>query len=211
MTTDPAFWDRLAESYYEKPVEDQAAWKRKQAITLDLLEPDHEVLDIGCGTGSLALILAPHARQVHALDISPEMLRIGRSRAEEGGVENVTFHQGALSDLAGIENGSLDMVCAYSILHLVEDPAAHLARIHELLTPGGWLVTSTICLGGRLPYAIVLPVMRWIGKAPYVNRIREADFLDMVRGAGFIDLKTPDVGAKNTICFAVARKPPELV
>ncbi len=39
------------------------------------------MLDVGCGTGSLALILAPFASHVHGLDVSGEMIRIARAKA----------------------------------------------------------------------------------------------------------------------------------
>ena len=68
---DARFWDSIAEKYAAQPVEDQAAFDRKIAITKEHMEPTDVVLDIGCGTGSLALILAPHAAHVHGLDLSP--------------------------------------------------------------------------------------------------------------------------------------------
>lgn len=208
MFADPAFWDGIAEDYAAKPVDDPDAFERKIAITTALLEPDSTVLDIGCGTGSLALRLAPHAGQVHALDISGEMVRIGRAKAEAQGVENVTFHQAALHDWSALPDGSVDVLCAYSILHLVEDRGAALAQVYRLLRPGGHLVSSTVVLAeGWVPYRPILTVMRWLGKAPSVHVMRRATLLVEVRRAGFEAIEQPDVGAKPEITFLVARKP----
>ena len=96
MSTDAKFWDAIAEKYAAKPVDDLSAFQRKQAITREHLHPGCTVLEIGCGTGSLALELSPFAGQIHALDVSAEMLRIADQKKQARGVTNVTFRQGTL-------------------------------------------------------------------------------------------------------------------
>ncbi|MCB9671637.1 MAG: class I SAM-dependent methyltransferase [Alphaproteobacteria bacterium] len=207
--TDPSFWDTRAEAYAAKPVEDPAAFERKQAVTREHLAPDHVVLDVGCGTGSLALLLAPHAREVHGLDVSGEMVRIARSKAEAAGVGNVTFHQGLFDgSFEALVPGSLDMVCAYSLLHLVPDRADALARAFALLKPGGTFVSSTVCLGSSwVPYRPLLTVMRWAGQAPYVAILTTETLVEELAAAGFEDVRVVDVGAKPIVGFIVARRP----
>lgn len=206
MTADPTFWNRIADEYARKPVEDPEAFERKIAVMKNLMKPTDTVLDVGCGTGSLALRLAPSAAQVHGLDVSPEMVRIARGKAE--GVANVTFHTGAFDDtFTTFADGSLDGLCACSILHLVEDRNAALARMYRLLKPGGFLVTSTACLGESwVPYTPILGLMRWLGKAPRVWVFSKQTLADEIRSAGFVDLETPDVGARPELGFIVARR-----
>ncbi|MCB9761625.1 MAG: class I SAM-dependent methyltransferase [Alphaproteobacteria bacterium] len=210
MSADPAFWNNIAESYAAKPVDDPAAFDRKIAIMKSHMRPDHVVLDVGCGTGSLALRLADTGAQLHGLDISPEMIRIARGKAEAQGVDNVTFHVGPFDDSFTVfPDESLDGVCACSILHLVEDRDDALARIHRLLKPGGFFISSNVCLGGSwVPYGPVLAVMRWLGKAPMVKRVSRETAVAEAEAAGFVDVALPDVGAKETVVFMVAWKPP---
>lgn len=205
--TDAAFWDNLAEEYAAKPVDLPSAFERKIEITQSLMLPSDVVLDIGCGTGSLALRLAPSGAQVHGLDLSSEMVRIAREKAED--VTNVTFHNGAFdASFDAIPDGSLDGVCAYSFLHLIEDRSAALQHIHRLLKPGGFFVSSTVCLGESwVPYTPILTVMRWIGKAPLVKVVSKGALEEELTSAGFIDIAQPDVGAKDTTAFMVASKP----
>ena len=209
MPEDAAFWDGIAEDYSSKPVADPEAFERKIEITRAQMLPEHVVLDIGCGTGSLALRLAPSAAKVHGLDVSGEMIRIARAKASEQGVANVEFHVGAFDEgFAAIEEGSLDGICAYSILHLVEDRGAALDRIFRLLRPGGFFVSSTVCLGDSwVPYRPILWVMHKLGKAPMVSIFGARALEGEMRRAGFVGLSRPDVGAKKTIAFVVARKP----
>ena len=155
------FWDNLAEKYAAKPVANQEAYERKLDETKSRLTPEDTVLDIGCGTGSLALELAPCVSHVHSVDVSSEMLRIAKGKAEKQGVDNVTFHNRNVDDLSVFDRDSFDMVCAYNIVHLADDAPALLQAVYELLKPGGYFVSTTPCLkDGWMPYGLIIGVMR---------------------------------------------------
>lgn len=208
MTSDATFWNRLAEKYSRQPVANPDAFERKIAITRSCMSPGDVILDIGCGTGSLALRLAPHAAHVHGLDLSSEMVRIARDKATVQKVSNVTFHVGAFDEDISFAPESLDGLCAYSLLHLLEDRTTALQRIYRLLKPGAFFVSSTVCLKESwVPYTPVLRVMRWLGKAPLVKVFTKQSLANDIRDAGFVNLSQPDVGADPTIAFVVAAKP----
>ena len=210
MTSDAAFWNRIAERYARKPVKDPTAFDRKIAHTRAQIRPDHVLLDIGCGTGSLALRLSPHAAKVHGLDVSAEMIRIARAKARDQGVANVEFHVGPFDkDFNRFEPESLDGICAYSVLHLLAERPPALAHIFRLLKPGGFFVASTVCLKeGWLPYGPIVRVMRWLNQAPkVVHCISRRTVESEVREAGFTGVEEPNVGAEAIVSFLVAQKP----
>ncbi len=208
MSTDATFWNKLAEKYSRQPVANPEAFDRKIEITTSLMTQKSVVLDIGCGTGSLALRLAPSGAHIHGLDLSSEMIRIAKDKAAAENVDNVSFHIGPWDDsFAALEPESLDGICAYSILHLVEDRSGALQQIHRLLKPGGFFVSSTVCLGESwVPFAPILKFLRWIGKAPMVKIITKQALEEEVQRAGFVGVSQPDVGAQSTVAFVVAEK-----
>ncbi|NUP07494.1 MAG: class I SAM-dependent methyltransferase [Polyangiaceae bacterium] len=208
MRPDAKFWDGIAEKYAASPVKDAPAFERKKAITREHLRADSTILEIGCGTGSLALDLSRFAGQVHALDISAEMIRIANRKKDAAGVTNVTFHHGTLDGEVPFEPGQMDGVWAYSILHLVSDRKRTLRRAFELLKPGGSFISSNVCLGDSwVPYGAIITVMRWFGKAPVAYTYDRRTIMREMGEAGFVEVEEKDVGTDTMIAFVVARKP----
>lgn len=208
MTTDAKFWDAIAEKYAAKPVENVSAFERKKAITREHLHAGSRVFELGCGTGSLALSMAPFSGHIHGLDFSAEMVRIAEQKKQAAGVTNVTFQHGALDELSLDSRGGFDCVWAYSILHLVPDRRRTLATLFALLKPGGSFIASNVCLAGTwVPYGPLIALLRWFGKAPMVHLYDRETLGREMREAGFVEIEEKDVGAGRTVAFIVAKKP----
>ena len=60
MTKPIKFWDKHAEGYSKRPVDDEESYQKKLQITRDYFRPDMEVLEFGCGTGTTAISHAPY-------------------------------------------------------------------------------------------------------------------------------------------------------
>ena len=103
--------------------------------------PAIDVLDIGGGTGGFAVRVAELGHRVRVVDPSPDALASLDRRAREREVsDRVTGQQGDLSTLLEIAgSGSVDLVLCHGVLEVVDDPAAALATIAEVLRPGGSL------------------------------------------------------------------------
>ena len=208
MPVDATFWDDIAEKYAANAVKDVAAFERKKAITREHLRPGSTVLEVGCGTGSLALEMSPLAGHIHALDVSAEMIRIASAKQQATGVTNVSFRQGTLDDCACFGREHFASAWAYSVLHLIPDRPRALRTIFELLAPGGSFISSNVCLGGTwVPYAALITVMRWFRKAPVVYVYDRQTILGEIHDAGFVGVEEVDVGAERSVAFVVARKP----
>lgn len=103
----------------------------------NLLGPDRDALDLGCGMGRFTEALAPSLRSVLGLDLSAGMVAEARRRARHG---NARFAVGTGRDLAGVADGSVDLVLAADVFpYLVEAGLAgpHVAEMARALRPGG--------------------------------------------------------------------------
>ncbi|WP_417451617.1 class I SAM-dependent methyltransferase [Kordiimonas sp.] len=187
MNKTASFWNRMAARYARAAIGDQEAYEKKLAITRSYFTPEMQVLEIGCGTGSTAIIHAPHVKHIRATDISENMLMIAREKAAAAGVANITFECTSVDELV-VAEGTLDMVLALSILHLLPNHEQVISRAFAMLKPGGLLVSSTVCLQdgyGYLKY--ILPVMRCVGFAPpTVAFLTAAQLEHEFKTAGFI-------------------------
>ncbi len=199
------FWDRIAKHYARKPVPDEAVYQKKLEVTRRYLRPETEVLELGCGTGSTAIAHAPYVKHIRALDISTKMLEIGRDRAAADAVANVTFERGDI-DTLDVGDGTLDAVLALSVLHLLEDWNAAIARVHRMLKPGGIFVTSTACLGDTMGwFKLIAPIGKWLGFFPLVKVFTVAQLRESMLAAGF-RLDHEWQPGKGKAVFIVARK-----
>jgi SAM-dependent methyltransferase len=132
------------------------------------LGPETTLVDLGCGTGLLAAAAAAEARRVVGVDPSPAMLEVARRRSDA--VEWV--EAGFLT--YGHEGDPPELVHSRNAVHHLPDfwKGVALARIHELLAPGGVLVLRDLVydfapaeadsrVGSGLPPAPATPAEGW--------------------------------------------------
>lgn len=98
------------------------------------------LLDIGTGTGRMAAILGGSASRVTALDRSPEMLRIARSRLASGPVA-VELLQGDFQDLP-LPAASVDSIVMHQVLHYAATPDVVIAEAARVLRGSGHLLIA---------------------------------------------------------------------
>lgn len=96
------------------------------------------MLDVGTGTGRMAELFAHRARHVTALDKSPDMLRIARSRLQHLPAGRVDLVQGDFTALP-LGNARVDTILFHQVLHYAQAPEAVLAEAARVARPGARL------------------------------------------------------------------------
>jgi ArsR family transcriptional regulator len=111
--------------------------RRADIALLGLLDESWTVADLGCGTGAVALSLAPFVKRVIAVDESTAMLSAARKRLH--GIGNVDIRNGRLEALP-LDDGEVDVALLFLVLHYVTDPARVISEAARALKPGGRLL-----------------------------------------------------------------------
>jgi SAM-dependent methyltransferase len=151
------------------PPNDSLSWLRARAgrsdfakLLDDSISGEARIAEIGCGTGQTSLYLARADRQVVALDLSREALKLGAAAAQRYGIERVTFVEADLSRLP-LKAGAFDLVYSSGVLHHTPDPRAAFARIVDAVRPGGMIVIGLYNTVARLPLRARRVVARLTG------------------------------------------------
>ncbi|WP_098455164.1 class I SAM-dependent methyltransferase [Sanguibacter antarcticus] len=135
-------WDAEAASFDDQPdhgLRDAAVRTAWADLLLPLMPPaPARIADIGCGTGTLSLLLSDAGHRVSGLDISPAMVALATTKVARAGYEPDV--RGGDAAAPPWHPGSFDVVLTRHVLWAMDDPDAALARWIELLAPHGRLV-----------------------------------------------------------------------
>jgi putative AdoMet-dependent methyltransferase len=119
----------------------------RQVLDTLALQPTDTLIDFGSGTGVFALQAAQRCAQVHAVDVSPTMLDLARTKATRAGVSNIEFH------LAGFltyqhQGQPVDAIATTYAFHHLPDfwKGIALNRLNEMLKVGGQLYLHDVVL-----------------------------------------------------------------
>ncbi|QNP60025.1 class I SAM-dependent methyltransferase [Paenacidovorax monticola] len=105
------------------------------------IRAEQVVLDVGCGTGVVALTAARAGAKVHALDLSPVLIQHGRQHAALAGVE-IEFREGDVEALP-YESSTFDAVVSQFGHMFAPRPDVTIAEMLRVLKPGGTIAFST--------------------------------------------------------------------
>ncbi|GBQ01925.1 methyltransferase domain-containing protein [Streptomyces spongiicola] len=147
-------WDAAADTFDEEPdhgLRDPGVRRAWAERVRHWLPPDpSDVLDLGCGTGSLALLAAEQGHRLTAVDLSPRMADAARRKLAGTTAEVLT----GPAERPPVGGRRFDVALARHVLWALPDPEAALAHWASLLRPGGRLVLVEGVWGGSgLPAA----------------------------------------------------------
>ncbi|HEX7587978.1 MAG TPA: class I SAM-dependent methyltransferase [Anaerolineae bacterium] len=160
---------------------------RDLEVGLAQLKPGDQVLEVGCGTGTLTLAaqrkVGPTG-QTYGIDVIPKMVEASRRKAEQAGVD-ISFQVGGIDDIP-FPDGKFDAVlCSFMIFHMSEGVRRRgIQEIRRVLKPGGRLVVVDMALP-------VSRVPRAIAKALFGGMLQHElrELVPLMQEAGFGDVQ----------------------
>ncbi len=174
------------------------------------LHEGETVLDLGSGAGADVLISAkrvgPTGRAI-GLDMTDEMLELGRSNATQAGIENVEFLKGYLEDLP-LPDNSVDVVISNCVINLSGDKPKVLRETARVLRPGGRFAVSDVIADPDMDEQTRADMAAWTGCI--AGALTEDEFGDALTSAGLDDVEireTHRVHPHAAAAIIRARKP----
>jgi len=143
------------------------------------------VLDLGSGAGADVLIsarrVAPTGKAI-GLDMTDEMLELGRQNALRAGVANLEFLKGYIEDIP-LEDNSVDVVISNCVINLSADKAAVFREALRVLRPGGRLAVTDVIADEEMDESTRADMAAWTGCIAGALTRRECE--SALRDAGF--------------------------
>jgi len=156
--------------------------------------PGDKVLDVGCGTGTLAIAIRPRVGdgEVHGIDASLEMIQVAKEKSARDG-RDIDFRV-ALIEAIPFPDASFDLVTSSLMLHHLPDDlkAKGLLEIRRVLKPGGRFVAMDFAAQGHGPLGHLLSILGHSRGESTVDRLTP-----MLRDAGFSDVEGIPTRHKN--------------
>jgi demethylmenaquinone methyltransferase/2-methoxy-6-polyprenyl-1,4-benzoquinol methylase/phosphoethanolamine N-methyltransferase len=184
-------WAKYYDSFVSLFTLGQRARLRRATVDLAHIQPGATVLEVGCGTGDVALAAKERAGStgaVYGIDPSPEMIAVARSKAARSGAK-AEFQVGVIEALA-FPDATFDVVLSSLMMHHLPDDLKRrgLAEIARVLKPGGWLVIIDM----KRPTTPVAHVMSALFLHGAMS-VGIQDLPELLAAAGFTNVRTGDV------------------
>lgn len=201
---DLRFWERLAPNY-----DRHVRWLGKsqdqvKRLLCEEVRGVERVLDVGTGTGNIALAVARVVSAVDAVDPSPVMLEVARSKAQAKSVQNIRFWQQGAYEL-DFPDQTFDAVILSHVLHIIDRPNAALSEARRVLKKGGLVIAPTYCHGQTLFSRVLSFIARNLMKQPVYFRFTADDLVELVRRNGYEVFRCEILPDKMPLAFVVAR------
>ena len=161
-------------------------------VSLADLEEGQTVLDLGSGPGIDCFLAAERVGptgHVIGVDMTPDMLKLARANAAEGGYENVEFREGVIEEMP-VEDGTVDVIISNCVINLSPDKPQVFSEAFRVLRPGGRIMVSDIVLNGELPKAVKEDIYEYVSCVAGASQ--KEDYLQYIRDAGFEDVEIVD-------------------
>jgi len=200
------FWDKRSKRYDKNIKKHDSLYEKTIDSTKSLLTNSDLVLDFACASGEMSLDIAPHVKEVHGIDLSVKMIDLANQKAHDLNVENIKFNQIDVYDQR-LESYSFSAILAFNIFHLVDDAPKVLARLNDLMAPGGLLISQTPCLGERgWFFKSMINLAQKLGLAPTIRSFRIPELESLVSDNNFEIFETKVWDEKFAVQWIVARK-----
>jgi ubiquinone/menaquinone biosynthesis C-methylase UbiE len=168
---------------------------REKTLAHMTFAPTDRILDVGCGTGSLTLLIArrltPPGEAV-GIDAAPRMIEIARRKAKEAGA--AACFEAGVAEALEFADASFDLVVNSMFTHHIDTELKRraFAEMFRVLRPGGTLVTADV----DRPTTLIGAILGWgarylLVQKELVDNLR-GELPELMAAAGFREVRRVD-------------------
>ncbi|MCX7708388.1 MAG: class I SAM-dependent methyltransferase [Clostridia bacterium] len=198
------YWNTLAANYDKQKSRSQKAYVSILELMAEEVSGDMRILDIGTGTGDIALGLSKHVKSIDAIDYSPEMIKLAKEKAREKEVMNISFQTGDCYQLP-FEDETFDRVIMSNLIHIIEHPDQAIEEAKRVLKESGLLILPTYLHKQNVKSVLVSRILQLKGH-PVVTRFNETELLKYIGDRGLRVQKGVLIKNMMPLLFVTAMK-----
>ena len=199
-----AVWSRFAGVYDRFMKKDMDAYRIMIDKIIRTLSPNKKVLEVATGTGFIALGISNHLKQIDAVDFSPEMIGVAKTKAQKKGISNIRF---GVQDATALSfpSSSFDAVIIANTLHIMPESEKALGEIRRVLKTDGKLIAPTFVHAGSRKAALLSRLMSITGFHAY-HKWTQQSYHAFLKKNGFAVLDAALLNASFPLAYVAAEK-----
>jgi 2-polyprenyl-3-methyl-5-hydroxy-6-metoxy-1,4-benzoquinol methylase len=178
----------------------QLTAERVFAMLMPYISQGH-LLDVGCATGDYLVRARERGFEVEGVELSRSTSDIAKSAG-------LTVHREPLSDLVSHRTGFYDVISLIGVIHELENPAAEIDHVFQLLKPGGYLVLWTGNVDSWISKLLGRKWWYWQGQHVQYFTHRSLRYLATSRGFDYVATRVfPFAATYDNLCNSIKRYP----
>jgi ubiquinone/menaquinone biosynthesis C-methylase UbiE len=199
------FWDRFA-NYYDSFI--NKVFRKSYSFILENIESDlnlnHDVLEIGTGTGIIPFTIYSKVSSIVATDISPEMVRVAKQKLLKTNIKNIDFQIQDSYNLT-LKDKSFDIVIASNLLHLLYDPEKPINEVKRIMKDNGIFIAPTLCVGENTKSKVIASIIGTLSGFKFVNKWSINEYKNTLTSNGFIITRSVVIYDKIPLAYVVMK------
>ncbi len=199
MNNNKKFWDRVAKLYKFFMKKNEKHFIELNKVFLPYFDKNMKLLEIGCGTGLMTLLMSENVKSIISTDFSEEMIKICKQNNNK---ENVTFKVEDATNLS-FESNTFDGVVIANVLHIVPEPDLIINEIKRVLKNDGILFAPIFVDENK--FNLKMWILKKLGFKVYGKRTCE-EYIDYIKSMELEIIFSKVINANPTNeCVVIAK------
>lgn len=196
------FWDKIAFAYDTAEKLNNAAYVKMLDEIYELIPEGSNVLECAGGTGTISVKIADKAEKIMCTDMSFNMFRYAKRKAEKNNISNISFAESDIMNL-DYKSETYDAVIAANVLHLLDEPEKAVKELMRVVKKGGILILPTFLTAHTGAFSdLLIKAYKFLGFNPKSSYNKD-EYINMLKACNAGDFRMKFIKGKIPVGLAV--------